>query len=522
MGLMNNKKNYSLELISFLKSNPNISQIKLNSLKMKLCKKHNLEQLPLNSETLEYCNKKDKEKIKHLLQIKNVRLNAGVNVIAVMSPPKKCPHGRCIFCPGGVDENLPQSYTGYEPAAMRAKQNKYDSYNQTENRLEQLKNVGHDVSKLEIIVMGGTFPSYDFPFQKKFMKGIFDGVAFEKPKSKTFEIAKKRMESYKYRPIGVTFETRPDSTSKDQIEKMLYFGGTRVELGVQSLDNKILKLNNRQHTIKDVISATQSLKDSGFKVLYHIMPGLYGSKFSQDIKDFENLFSEPFSPDMLKIYPCLVIKGTKLYDLWKNKHYKPYTNPQFEKYLSKIYYDVPYWTRIMRIQRDIPSTKIEAGPTKSNFRDIILKKLDLEKIKEIRAREYGKNAAPNETKIKYFVEKYKASKGVEYFISAEDQNRKTLFGFTRLRFPYKPFIKSLKDSAIIRELHVYGNMTPVGQENKNVFGQHKGFGKTLLNLAEEITQEKYDKLSVISGIGARKYYYKLGYKLDGNYVSKKL
>lgn len=176
----------------------------------------------------------------------------------------------------------------------------------------------------------------------------------------------------------------------------------------------------------------------------------------------------------------------------------------------------------MRIQRDIPSTKIEAGPTKSNFRDIILKKLDLEKIKEIRAREYGKKIPLKTSDIEYFTEKYKASKGTEYFISAEDPDRKTLFGFVRLRFPYKPFIENLKDSAIIRELHVYGNMTPVGQENKSAFGQHKGFGKTLLSMAEEIAKEKYNKLSVISGIGARQYYYKLGYKIDGDYVSKKL
>ena len=519
---MNNKKKYSLELISFLKSNPAISQLKLNSVKMQLCKKHMLKQLPLNSETLGYCNKKDQNKIKHLLQIKNVRLNAGVNVIAVMSPPKKCPHGRCIFCPGGVDENLPQSYTGYEPAAMRAKQNSYDSYKQTKNRLEQLKNVGHDISKLEIIVMGGTFPSYDFSFQKKFMKGVFDGVSFDEKKSKTFEIAKKKMEIYKYRPIGVTFETRPDSANKEQIKNMLYFGGTRVELGVQSLNDQVLKINNRKHTVKDVISATQNLKDSGFKVLYHIMPGLYKNKFSQDVKDFKKLFSEPFSSDMLKIYPCLVIKGTKLYDLWKKGAYKPYTNSQLEKYLSKTYYEIPYWVRLMRIQRDIPSTKIEAGPTKSNFRDIILKKLDLNKIKEIRAREVGKKGPPKTQNVKYFIEKYKASKGTEYFISAEDPNRETLFGFVRLRFPYKPFIETLKDSAIIRELHVYGNMTPVGQENKSAFGQHKGFGKTLLNMAEEIAKEKYNKLSVISGIGARQYYYKLGYKVDGDYVSKKL
>ena len=516
---MQNIKAYSKELIKVLKSKDKVTQLELNSIKMKICKKYKLKQLPLNSETLEYCSKKDKEKIKQILQIKNIRVNAGVNVIAVMSPPSKCPHGRCVFCPGGVTEKLPQSYTGFEPAAMRAKQNHYDPYRQTENRLSQLLNVGHQVSKLEIIVMGGTFPAQDFLVQKKFMKGIFDGISFEDKKSKTFDLAKKKMETYKYRPIGVTFETRPDCATSEQIKQMLYLGGTRIELGVQHLDNKILKLNNRGHTVKDIILTTQRLKDAGFKVLYHIMPGLYGSNYKKDLADFKKLLASDFAPDMLKIYPCLVIKGTELHKLWKSKKYEPYTNELFEDYLTKIYSKIPYWVRVMRVQRDIPSTKIEAGPKKSNFRDIVLKKLDPSKIKEIRAREFGKSKLID-SDVKYFSQKYKASKGTEYFISAESPDRKTLFGFIRLRFPYKPIIENLKNSAIVRELHVYGNMTSVGTKNKNSLGQHKGIGKILLAMAEDLAKTKYNKISVISGIGVREYYYKLGYKLDGDYVSK--
>lgn len=518
---MENIKDYSKDLIEFLKSNPNLTYLELNSAKMKLCKKYSLKKLPLNSQILEFCTEKDKPLVKKLLKIKNTRVNAGVNVIAVMSPPTRCPHGRCIFCPGGITENLPQSYTGFEPAAMRAKLNAYDPYKQVKNRLSQLINIGHDVSKLELIIMGGTFPAQEFGFQKKFMKGVFDGISFEEKKSRTFEEAKKRMESYKYRPIGITFETRPDCSGEDEIRKMLYFGGTRVELGVQSLDNKILALNKRNHTVDQVISATRLLKDSGFKVLYHIMPGLYGSTYKKDVKDFKRLFSPKFSPDMLKIYPCLVIKGTELYEKWKSGSYEPYTNELFEKYLCDVYYKIPYWVRVMRIQRDIPSTKIDAGPTKSNFRDIVLKKLDPRKIKEIRAREYGKKKIDTGD-IYYFTQKYKASKGTEFFISAESEDRSVLFGFVRLRFPYKPFIENLKDAAIVRELHVYGNMTPVGEKNLDSFGQHKGIGKTLLGMAEETAKKKYDKIAVISGIGARAYYYKLGYKLDGDYVSKEL
>jgi len=524
---MDDIKAYAKDLIKFLKSKTEISYLELNSAKMGFCKKYGLKKLPLNSQILEYCTVKDREIVKKCLQIKKIRVNAGVNVIAVMSPPAKCPHGRCIFCPGGITENLPQSYTGYEPAAMRGKQNNYDPYKQAKSRIQQIVNVGHDVSKLELIIMGGTFPAQDFSFQKKFMKGVFDGISSDIPKSKTFEDAKKRMESYKYRPIGITFETRPDCANDEQIQNMLYLGGTRVELGVQSPNNKILSLNGRGHKVEDVIDATQKLKDSGFKVLYHLMPGLYGSDYKKDISDFKKIFSKDFSPDMLKIYPCLVIKGTNLYKLWKSKEYAPYTNELFGKYLSNIYYKIPYWVRVMRIQRDIPSTKIEAGPTKSNFRDIILQKLNLGKIKEIRAREYGKKQLSDKdvfsgSEIKYFTQKYKASKGIEYFISAESTNRDTLYGFIRLRFPYKPFVPNLKNSAIVRELHVYGNMTPVGSNNDSMFGQHKGIGKALLSMAEELAKKKYDKMSVISGIGAREYYYKLGYKLDGDYVSKNL
>lgn len=512
---------FSKELIEYiLLNNPKL--LSLNNMKIVLARKYSLNKIPLNSEILKFTNSENQNIIRKKLSVKDVRSKSGVSVVAVMSKPEKCPHGKCIYCPGGIEQNVPQSYTGAEPATMRAIANNFDSYLQVKNRIKQLESVGHDVSKVELIIMGGTFNASDKKYQENFVKRIYD--ALNNKDANNLEEAKQLSEKSKYRPIGLTIETRPDLAKEKEIKELLNFGCTRVELGVQTLSDRIYAKVNRGHTLNDVVEATQLLKDSGFKVLYHIMPGLFNT-LTQDKKMFKRLFLDPrFRPDMLKIYPCLVLPNTKLFDLWKLGKFKPYLDEDLFNFLKDFYPKIPYWVRLMRVQRDIPITKVSEGPKISNMREVVLDYLQKHKIKlkEIRARQIG-IVETSEKNYDFFVEKYKASKGTEFFISYESKNREQIVGFIRMRFPYKPFIENLKyKTAIIRELHVYGSVVAVDVK-ATVMGQHTGIGKTLLRKAEEIAKKNgFKKLAIISGIGVREYYYKQGYFLDGQYVSKYL
>lgn len=516
------QEQFSKELAEYILEKER-TDVQINNKKISLCKKYSLKQIPLNSEILSSLPDSICNKVSKYLVVKGVRSKAGVNVIALMSPPHECPHGKCIYCPGGLDSGVPQSYTGFEPATMRAIANNYDPYKQVKNRINQLEAIGHEVSKLELIIMGGTFNSLDYSYQKEFVKDIYDAITDKK--SKTLEQAKDFAEYSEKRCIGLTLETRPDFCQEENIYNALNLGATRIELGVQTLSESIYKKANRGHSLKDVVDATRLLKDSGFKVLYHMMPGLFAN-VKTDLKTFEKLFiDDKFKPDMLKIYPVLVMENTKLQELWNAGKYVPYTDSEFSEFLYKMYQKVPYWIRIMRVQRDIPSTKVLAGVLKSNMRDTVVTKLNKnhKKIKEIRFRELGLDGKNITPPYKIFVQKYDASKGKEFFISYETADRKTLIGFIRLRFPHNPFIKELKDNvALIRELHVYGNVVPVSKKSE-IVGQHRGIGKMLLAKAEHIAKENgYSKVAVISGVGVREYYYKQGYFKDGFYVSKNL
>ncbi len=517
-------KKLSKELIKYiLINNPDINAI--NNMKISLAAKYGIKKIPLNSEILPFVNKKDIKKISKALVVKDTRTLSGVNVIAVMNKPSKCPHGKCIYCPGGIEQNVPQSYTGFEPATMRAIANGFDPSKQVINRIQQLENVGHDVSKIELIIMGGTFNAQPLIYQKKFVKDIYD--ALSNKQSKTLEQAKSNVETSYYRPIGLTIETRPDICSKKDVENLLNLGTTRVELGVQSISDAIYKKTNRGHSLKDVQEATQLLKDSGLKVLYHIMPGLFSTPKKDNLM-FGKLFTdEAYKPDMLKIYPALVMPNTILFDMWKNGKFDPYDDEKLFDFLKEFYPKVPYWNRIMRIQRDIPINRVSQGPRKSNVREIILDYCEKNKIKlkEIRARQLGFVKSKSEINdYKIFVEKYRASKGTEYFISYESSNRDQIVGFVRLRFPYKPFLAYLKNAALVRELHVYGKIVRVNEKSNSLEqGQHQGIGKLLLKEAEKIAKKNnYKKISVISGLGVREYYYKLGYYKDHYHVSKNI
>ena len=442
---------------------------------------------------------------------------AGVTPIAVMCKPKSCKHGICLYCPS---LDVPQSYTPLSPPVLRAERLKYNSEKQVKARLKAFKLMNHPTSKIEIIVMGGTFLQYPEKYQEKFIKGIYD--ALNEKTSKTLEQAKKLNEKTKHRCVALAIETRPDYCGDKEIKRILNFGCTRVELGVQALSDTIYKKVNRGHTIQDVINATKLLKDSGFKVGYHIMPGIPGSNPKKDIQMFKKIFAdENFKPDQLKIYPCQVIKGSKLEQIYKQKKYNPYTKEQIESLLIQMLKIVPEYCRVMRIMREIPPKYLVAGTHRIDLRrdlEYELKKSN-EKIKEIRFREIGfflrdkhkKEKLDRNLKLK--ITKYKASHGTEYFLQFINKDN-ILFGLLRLR------IKNKK--AIIRELHIYGKALQIGIKNRTGI-QHKGLGKKLMKKAEEISkQEHINKLSVISGVGVRQYYKKLGYKLEDDYMVKRL
>ncbi|MBU2477391.1 tRNA uridine(34) 5-carboxymethylaminomethyl modification radical SAM/GNAT enzyme Elp3 [Candidatus Micrarchaeota archaeon] len=513
-------KEFSEELLELVSSGKISSKEELNKFKLKLAGKHKLEFFPSNPDILFFAEKKDKKLI-DFFSIKPVRSLSGIVSVAIMPKPFPCP-GKCIYCPSSlVDVLTPKSYTGREPSTMRAISNDFDAVKQIRNRIEQLKRTGHSTEKIELIVMGGTFPASPLNYQKSFMLDCFNAV--NKIKSFSLEKAKEKAQFSENRFIGITFETRPDFCGKKEINNMLSFGGTRVELGVQTLNDKIYKKIQRNHKVSDVINSTALLKDSCFKFAYHLMPGLPGSTPKEDLKVFKKVFSDSdFRPDMLKIYPCIVIKNTLLYDLWKKGEYTPYSSLKAAKLIAKMKKIVPKWVRIMRIQRDIPSTIVSAGVKHTNLRQLIEKEMQKHnwKCNCIRCREIGRTDSIGEPEL--LTEKYSASKGEEFFISFEDKN--SLYGFCRLRFPFNPFRKEITSkTALIRELHVYSKALPLSKTPEENEFQHSGFGKRLLMKAEEIAlNEGFNKMAVISGVGAREYYWNSGYKNDGPYVSKKL
>ena len=527
--------------------------------KRQLCRDLKLSKFMSNADILEFAKPEEKEIVSAILKKKPTRTMSGVAIVAVMCHPHKCPHGRCFYCP--ESDIAPPSYTGEEPAALRGRMYDYHPYVQCFNRLKQLKKIGHPIDKVELIIMGGTFPSRDLSYQEWFVSQCLKAMcdfgliienkptnyeynldydeirSFEKGVLKTYppndyvliEDVQTVNESSKVRCVGMTFETRPDYCKKEHINRMLDFGVTRVELGVQTLSDDLYKRIKRGHTIADVVEANQLLRDSAVKVAMHMMPGLFSDE-KRDLKMFKKLFSDDdFKPDMLKIYPCLVTKGSELYDLWKKGEYEPYNDDEAVELITKVKEILPKWVRTMRIQRDIPSTLIEAGVKKSNLGELVYNNLEKHDIacQCIRCREIGHKKTSREYTLddfEMFIEKYTACGGEEHFLSIEDINEESIAGFLRLRLPSKNhFRKEITDStALIRELHVYGNMIKIGDKNPKI-GQHTGFGEKLLMKAEDIAIDNgRDEMAIISGIGSRNYYRKFGYEKVGPYMMKKL
>ncbi|MFA5485082.1 MAG: tRNA uridine(34) 5-carboxymethylaminomethyl modification radical SAM/GNAT enzyme Elp3 [Candidatus Pacearchaeota archaeon] len=438
---------------------------------------------------------------------KPTRTISGVAPIAVMLPPKPCPHGACLYCP---TLNAPQSYTPESPAVLRAIANNYDSYKQTKARLKMYKDMKHPTDKIEIIIMGGTFLAYEKNFKEQFIKGCYD--ALNNKKSKTLKESKKLNEKAKHRCVALCIETRPDICNDNHIKEMLNYGATRVELGVQAIDDEIYKIVNRGHKVKDVIDATYRLKKAGFKVGYHLMPGIIGSNPKKDIEMFKEIFkNQNYKPDQIKLYPCQVLVGSKLEEIYWKGDYAPYTKEQTIAILREMIKLTPRYCRIMRIMREIPPAYLIAGIKNIDLRKDIEEVIRKEKIKinEIRFREIGfalRDKREVNTQIKIKKTKYKASNGIEYFIEAINKDD-ILFGLLRLRLDKSKV-------ATIRELHVYGPALKLGEKQQEKY-QHTGIGKRLIEIAEKISKSKKSKkLRIISGVGVREYYKKLGYKID--------
>lgn len=578
-------QSYDNYIISAINQLPD-TQEEFLQLKKRLCKEYKVS-IPTNADLRDRYNTlvsqkkiKASKKFEELLLSRAIRTQSGVAVIAVLTKSYPCP-GKCIYCP--TEKDMPKSYLSNEPAVMRAIDSHFDPYLQVQNRLRSLELNGHSTDKIELIVMGGTFSYLPKDYQKKFIYRCFKACNDYGKKSpghqaiKSSEISEKLLieqsknERAKHRIIGLTLETRPDYIDEEEILNFRNLGCTRVELGVQSIFDDVLKLNKRGHLIQETIRATKMLKDSGFKINYHMMPGLPGSTPKRDFEMFRALFKEPyFQPDMLKIYPTVVLKNSLLYRMWKKGEYVPLTDKIFEKLVLKIKNEVitPY-VRIARLVRDVPTSSIIAGPIVSNLRQIIAHKSHCPCI---RCREVREGYTIEEDIVLDRID-YPASDGKEIFlqyvsgkkdtsmsfppldkgrarVGSSDVSEQKLFALLRLRIPSSichsgpdpessqcstldsrfhgndklyDMLPALKNAALIREVHTYGKLTKIDTTN-SASPQHIGLGKKLLIEAERIAKEEFglNKIVVISGVGVRGYYRKSGYRLQDSYMAKNL
>ena len=471
--------------------------------------------------------------IRKIMMVKPVKTASGILVITIMAKPYDCPHGKCIYCPGGKEFNVPLSYTGKEPVTKLAQKFEFDPKSQVVSKLHQEVLRGHNVTKVELVIVGGTFPFMPQDYQRRFAKECFD--ALNGQDSDSLLEAQRLNEKSEIRCVGFTVETKPDYCKNSHIDLMLELGITRVEIGVQSLQKDVYRNINRGHTVEDVYDSFQIARDSGYKIVAHMMPGLPGSSPEKDLQDFRNLFEDQrLRPDMLKIYPTLLLRDTGLAKLYEKGLYKPYPDDVFTDLLLEMKKTVPSWVRIMRIQREIESGNILHGNSSSNIRQILQQKLRKQGLQCncIRCREVGIRKI-NDQDVKITLKRidYDSSNGKEVFLSLEDSSKKILFGYLRLRKLARPHRKELKDkdgkpSAIVRELHVLGQMVDVGRNNDFTItsSQHKGYGSRLLEKAEDIVKNEFstNSISIISAIGTRQYYKKFGYELNGLYVTKKI
>lgn len=515
----NNKKKFITELLAGKIK----SRADLMFKKRKLAKKYGISIVSSSEILAEYRKmKKNLPALEKFLRKRAVRTMSGIAPVAVLTKPYPCP-GECAYCP--TEKNVPQSYLSNEPAVMRAIRCDYNPYKQVQLRLRALEANGHEPTKIELIVIGGTWSVLPEKYKYWYIKECFRAANDYGKKMQNVKIKmendkvkckinlikeQKKNEKAKYKIIGLTLETRPDYIDEKELLEMRELGCTRVELGVQAIDDKILEKNKRGHGVAEIARATERLKNFGFKVTYHLMPGLPGATAKKDLFMFKKIFTDQrFQPDQIKFYPTVVTRGSLLYKWWRAGKYKPYSDKVLQNLIVECKKIVPEYVRIIRLIRDIPGESIMAGNLITNLRQVM--KQRGVKCSCIRCREAGDSKFKIEN-LKLDIIKYKASGGEEYFIQAVNKKNRMLYGFCRLRLLEKY-------PALIRELHVYGELVPVGGDKKV---QHAGLGKMLMKEAEKIARAAgFKKIAVISGVGVREYYRKLGYKLENSYMVKK-
>ncbi len=467
----------------------------------------------------------EKKALNNLFQMKNTRSQSGIAVVSVLTKPFPC-SGKCIYCPS--EENVPKSYLSNEPAVMRAIACGYHPYKQVTARLKALYETGHIVEKISIRIIGGTWSEYPINYQSWYIRELFracNEFNGQRTKSKSLLELQNENQNTISRIVEMSVETRQDKINETELIRFRKYGITKVELGVQSVDDQILKLNDRGNTNKDTAKATLLLKNYGFKVSYQMMLNLYGSDGQKDLNVFKKIFSDQsYKPDHLKIYPLALVKNCSLYKLYLEKRFVPYTKEELISVIANIKRFIPKYCRVERVIRDIPATNIVKGGAKiSNLRQAVEERSKALSYtcQCIRCREIKRHKPDSEKKI--FIEKYIASKGIEYFISYETVDRKYLYGFCRLRLlDNDAKINVLKNSAIIREIHVYGPTVAIAKTDESAH-QHTGIGKLLMTEAEKIAKKcGYKKIAVIAGVGVRGYFEKNGYNLKQTYMAKSL
>lgn len=457
--------------------------------------------------------------LENRLRTKKVRSMSGVTAMAVMTKPFNCP-GQCIYCP--LEIGMPKSYLSDEPAAQRAKALNFDPGGQIKARLEQLKQTGHKRDKLELIVIGGTFSAYPEEYKREFFKGIFD--ACNGKVSETLEEAQNLNEKSRHRIVGISIETRPDWVTESEVRLLRELGVTKLQLGVQAFDEKILQKIKRGHSLEAVAKATEMLRDAGFKICYHLMPNLPGSTPEKDIEMAEMMYTDPrFKPDFVKIYPAMVIPGTELHKMWERGEFKTYGDDTLKKVLKEIKKITPEWVRIDRLVRDISKKWVSSGTKMTNMRQLAQEELKKEgtpcmciRCREVKMRGYDEE-------VELLNKEIVTRGGKEIFLSFEKEGK--LYSLLRLRLPElksNNLFAELEGAAIIREVHTFGAVAGLLEKMKDK-SQHQGLGKKLIEEAERIVKERgYRKMAVISAIGTRDYYRKWGYELEGLYMTKVL
>ena len=474
------------------------------------------------------------------IRMKPVRTSSGVAPVTVLTAPAGCP-GQCIFCPD--DLRMPKSYIYDEPGAQRAERDGFDPFKQTLGRIDAFESIGHDTSKVELLILGGTWSAYGQDYREWFVRRCFDAMnSYRDPgyvTSSSLEEAQQSNVLSANRNVGLVVETRPDWITPDEIRHMRRLGVTKVQIGVQSLDDEVLDLNKRGHTVAEVRQALGLLRTAGFKLHLHWMPNLYGATLDSDRVSFRRFYDDPaIRPDELKIYPCSLIAGTELYQKWLAGDYYPYSEPELVALLADIKPTVPPYTRINRLFRDIPAHHIEAGVKTSNLREVVQKELTRrgERCGCIRCREVRRQQVREEA-LRLTVSTYTTDLTVEHFLQfvvveegerdshAANQERAPLAGFLRLSLPKTPtagslaFLEEIRGNAMIREVHVYGPALAIGRSEAGA-AQHVGVGTRLLAEARRLSRAAgFDRISVIAATGTQAYYAARGFEPGDLYMT---